>query len=193
MGCPNCEVVGVVDIVVLIDRSGSMADMEAETIGAFNAFLKDQKAVEGEAVLTLVLFDNSEEVICYRKPLRDVKPLTSEIYYTRGSTSLYDCMGGLMCAISYANQSDKAIFLIQSDGMENTSVNYSGSQIRKMIAEKEELGWDFQFIGTGIDAIQEGAKFGLQASKCMSIDKTTRGFELYGSTISSTSTTYRSK
>lgn len=189
-GMNNME---VVDIIVLIDRSGSMAGMEQETIGAFNAFLKDQKACDGApAVLTLVLFDHEEEVIHFRTPLSKVKKLTTKDYEVRGSTSMYDCIGNLIKAVSYANESGKAIVLIQSDGMENTSTLYSGGLIKKMIAEKETNGWDINFIGTGIDAITEGDKFGLQQNKCFSVDKNARGFELYGSTMSVASTSYRS-
>ena len=183
----------IVDIVVLIDRSASMSGMEDETVGAFNSFLADQKKVEGEAVLTLVLFDHQEEIIHFQTPLNQIEPLTRSVYTIGGNTSMYDCLGNVMSAMKYANKSGKVIFLIQSDGQENTSQLYNGSRIKKMISEGEEAGWDFEFIGTGIDAITEGAKFGLAAGKCMSVGKTTRGFETYGSTISTTSTTYRGK
>lgn len=190
MGCPICE---VVDIVVLIDRSASMSGMEDETVGAFNSFLAEQKEVKGEAVLTLVLFDHREEIIHFQTPLNQVEPLTRSVYTIGGNTSMYDCLGNVMSAMKYANKSGKAIFLIQSDGQENTSQLYNGSRIKQMIAAGEEAGWDFQFIGTGIDAIVEGSKFGLQASKCASVSKDFGGFADYGRTISSTSTSYRSK
>ena len=98
-----------------------------------------------------------------------------------------------MSAIGYANESNRAIFLIQTDGQENSSTQYGGTQIKKMIATAEARGWDFQFIGTGVDAIQEGEKFGLHASKCETFAKTTRGFEMMGSSLSTVSTSYRTK
>ncbi len=183
----------LVDLVVLIDRSASMSGFEDETIGAFNAFLEEQKKVEGEAVLTLVLFDHEQEVIHYRIPIQEVKEITRHTYYTRGNTAMYDCFGGVISALEYANTSDKVLFLIQSDGQENCSIQYSGSHLRKKIAEKEKQGWDFQFIGTGIDAIKEGDKFGLSSAKCMSLGKNARGFEAMGATISSVSTGYRTE
>ncbi len=183
----------LVDLVVLMDRSASMSGFEDETIGAFNAFLREQKEVEGDAVLTLVLFDHEQEVIHYRTPIQEVEEISRSTYYTRGNTAMYDCFGGVISALEYANTSDKVLFLIQSDGEENCSIQYSGSLLKSKIAEKEKIGWDFQFIGTGIDAIREGSKFGMSSGKCMSLGKNARGFEAMGATISSVSTGYRTK
>ena len=181
----------VVDIVVLIDRSASMGRMEEETIGAFNAFLKEQKEVEGEALLTLVLFDHEQEVICFREPLHTVEDLTAKSYFVRGNTAMYDCIGAALDTISWANTNGRVIFLIQSDGQENTSTLYNGSLLRRKIRDKEKLGWEFNFVGTGIDAINEGAKFGLRRESCLNTTMDSAGFETYASNISASTRSFR--
>lgn len=188
----NCECKAT-DIVVLIDRSGSMTGMEEETIGAFNAFIEEQKKLKDKAFLTLILFDNQYETVYYRADLVNVGRLNSEKYTTRGSTSMYDAIGRTINDITNANKSDKVIFLIQSDGQENTSVEFTGKQIKKLINAKEKRGWDFQFVGTGIDAFEEGAKFGMKQDKTVSLSKTAEGMRSYSNVIGAASTAYRTK
>ncbi len=183
----------VVDIVVLIDKSASMGGMEEETIGAFNAFLKEQKQVEGEALLTLVLFDHEKECIHFREPLDNIENLTPNIYHVRGNTSLYDCIGSVIETMEFATKSNHVIFLIQSDGQENTSRLYSSSHVTRLIKNAEKSGWEFQFIGTGIDAIVEGNKFGLRSNSCLSVAKNDIGFQEYGTTINCCTTDYRER
>lgn len=190
MGCPHCE---AVDIVVIMDRSGSMSGVEDDTIGAFNSFLKEQKEVPGDAKLTLILFDDKIEVVHDRVDIKRVMSLTKNIYFVRGSTALYDAIGHAIAVTDIANKSNKVIFLIQSDGFENSSREFTGSQVKRLISEREEAGWDFNFIGTGIDAIVEGAKFGMQSIKCASYSKSSADFAVVGSTMSTTSTNYRTK
>ncbi|MCP3921282.1 MAG: VWA domain-containing protein [Desulfobacterales bacterium] len=173
----------VLDVVVLIDKSASMGGMEEETIGAFNSFLQEQRNLEIEAYLTLILFDHEKECIYFREPLDRAEELTSNIYKVRGNTAMYDCMGLAIEAIALANKSDNVLFLIQSDGQENSSRMYSGSNIKQLISDSEKAGWQFNFIGTGIDAFEEGSKFGLRANSCLSVAKSARGFETYGATM----------
>lgn len=183
----------VVDIVVLIDKSMSMHGMEEETIGAFNGFLKEQLEVEGEAVLTLILFDHEAVAPYFRVPLNLIEDLTLETYQVRGSTAMYDAIGSAIEVMNLASQSNEVIFLIQSDGQENCSKRYGGDALSRTIAEKEKLGWDFQFIGTGIDAIKEGSKFGMRSGGCASVLKSAEGFDAYGATMTLNTTSYRTK
>lgn len=183
----------LVDIVVLVDRSGSMFGMEDETIGALNAFIKEQKKLPGEARLTTVFFDNQYDIIHNLVDLQDVDPITRDEYFCRGATSMYDAIGRAICSIQVHNKSNKVVFLIQSDGQENTSVEYTATQIKTLIKAKEDQGWDFTFIGTGVDAMVEGSKYGMDMNKCFTLDKTAAGMRNYGTTMSVSSTEYRSK
>ncbi|MCP4392711.1 MAG: VWA domain-containing protein [Alphaproteobacteria bacterium] len=183
----------VVDIVVLIDKSASMGGMEEETIGAFNAFLKEQKQVDGNALLTLVLFDHEKECLHFREHLENIENLTTNTYSVRGNTSLYDCIGSVIETMLFSTKSNNVIFLIQSDGQENTSKLYSSSHVTRLIKDCEKLGWEFQFIGTGIDAIAEGSKFGMKATACLSVAKSDIGFQEYSTTIDCCTKAYRAK
>ncbi|MDD5945930.1 MAG: VWA domain-containing protein [Clostridia bacterium] len=159
------------EIVFILDRSGSMAGMEKDTIGGFNSMLKKQKETEGGAFVSTVLFDNTAQVIHDRLPLEKVPPLTNKDYYVRGSTALLDAVGGAIHHIGiihkYAekeNRPDKTLFVIMTDGMENSSRYYSYERVRSMIdRQKKKYGWEFLFIGANIDAVSEAERFGIDA------------------------------
>lgn len=159
----------VTEIVFILDRSGSMAGLEADTIGGFNAMLRKQRGEEGEAHVSTVLFDNSMEVIHDRVDIRKVQPMTHRDYYVRGCTALLDAVGKSIRHIShvhkYAREEDrpeKTIFVITTDGMENASREYTYGRVRQMIQqEQEKYGWEFLFLGANIDAAREAARLGI--------------------------------
>jgi len=166
-----------------------MQSMMHEMIGAFNAFVEEQRQQPGEAVLDLYIFDNIIEKVYSDIKLRDVPPLTSEKAFARGSTSLNDAIG---IAITSVGDYDDVIVLIQTDGYENSSQEYSTLQIKELIAAKEAAGWDFTFTGAGVDAFSMGAGYGLTADKCLSVSKDLIGANAYLSANSTRTSLYRS-
>ena len=159
------------ELVFILDRSGSMAGLEQDTIGGFNAMLQKQRGEPGEAVISTVLFDNETEVIHDRIPLDRVPRLTEKEYYVRGCTALLDAVGGAIHHIGnvhkYAREEDrpeKTLFVITTDGMENASRRYTYDKVKAMIErQREKYGWEFLFLGANIDAAREAARFGIRA------------------------------
>ena len=161
------------ELVFILDRSGSMAGLERDTIGGFNAMIQKQKAEQGGAIISTVLFDNICEVIHDRVSLEQIQPLTDRDYYVRGCTALLDTIGGAIHHIGnvhkYAREEDrpeKTLFVITTDGMENASRRYSYDRVKAMITrQKEKYGWEFLFLGANIDAAREAARFGIDADR----------------------------
>ena len=159
------------ELVFILDRSGSMAGLEGDTIGGFNAMIEKQKKEPGDAYVSTVLFDNHREVIHDRVDIQRIEPMTEKQYYVCGSTALLDAVGHSIHHIAnvhkYAREEDrpeKTLFVITTDGMENASREYTYDRVRKMIEyEKEKHGWEFIFLGANIDAAKEAARFGIQA------------------------------
>ena len=157
------------ELVFILDRSGSMAGLEDDTIGGFNAMIEKQKAEPGEALVSTVLFDNEREVIHDRVDIRRISPMTRKEYYVRGCTALLDAVGYAIHHIGnvhkYAREEDrpaKTLFVITTDGMENASHTYSYERLKTMIQrQKEKYGWEFIFLGANIDAAREAARFGI--------------------------------
>ena len=157
------------EIVFILDRSGSMAGLEDDTIGGFNAMIEKQKREPGEAIVSTVLFDNVSEVIHDRVDIQKIRPMTRKDYYVRGCTALLDAVGQSDHHIGnvhkYAREEDrpeKTLFVITTDGMENASRHYSYDRVKTMIQRQKELyGWEFLFLGANIDAAKEAARFGI--------------------------------
>ena len=164
---------GLTELVMILDRSGSMQGLEADTIGGFNSMIEKQKKEDGEAFVSVVLFDDICEVLYDRVPVGKVERMTDRQYFVRGCTALLDAVGGAIHHIGnvhkYAREEDvpeKTIFVITTDGMENASRRYSYEKVRRMIErQKEKYNWEFLFLGANIDAVREAARFGIQASR----------------------------
>ena len=163
------------EIVYILDRSGSMSGLEADTIGGFNSMIEKQKQTGEKAYVSTVLFDDRTEVIHDRVPIEKVDKITEKEYFVRGSTALLDAVGGAIKHIinihKYAREEDrpdKTIFVITTDGMENASMNYNYEQVKKMIEkEQKEYGWEFIFIGANIDACAEAERFGIRRERAV--------------------------
>jgi len=174
------------ELVFILDRSGSMYGLEKDTIGGFNSMLEKQKAEEGEAVVTTVLFDNNYELVHDRFPLKHVAALTEKEYYVGGSTALLDAVGSTIQKISNvqkrlpaASKADKVIFVIITDGMENSSLEYSYDSVKKLIEKhKTKYGWEFMFLGANIDAVAEAARFGVGEDRAVTYACDSAGVQL---------------
>ena len=170
------------ELVFILDRSGSMAGLEQDTIGGFNAMIEKQKKAPGEAFVSTVLFDNVSEVIHDRVSLRRIAPMTDRDYYVRGCTALLDAVGGAIRHIKmvhrYARPSDvpeKTVFVITTDGMENASRSYSYDDVKRLIEEQKSAGWEFLFLGANIDAIEVAGRFGIGANRAVNYECDSKG------------------
>ncbi len=185
------------EIVFILDRSGSMAGLEDDTIGGFNAMVEKQKKEEGDALLSAVLFDNKSEVIYDRVNIQKIEPMTDRQYFVRGSTALLDAIGGAVHHIAnvhkYAREEDrpaKTIFVITTDGLENASRQYTYSEVQKMVQhEQEKHGWEFLFLGASMDAISAARSFGIRANRAVRYNSdsvgTRKNYDVVSKTIGS--------
>lgn len=162
------------ELVFVLDRSGSMAGLESETIGGFNSILEKQKKENtGDVIVTTVLFDNEYEILHNRLPINEIKPITREEYYVRGMTALLDAMGKSIVNLKEINKTrkntnTKVLFVIITDGMENASKEFSVQKVKELVElQKKEDKWEFLFLGANIDAIQTADSFGIEASKAV--------------------------
>jgi len=166
---------GLTELVFILDRSGSMRGLEADTIGGFNSMIDRQKLEDGEAYVSTILFDDKCEVLYDRIPMAQVPVMTDKDYYVRGCTALLDALGGAVHHIStihkYAREEDrpeKTLFVITTDGLENASCQYSYDKVRQMVERQQQrYGWEFLFIGANMDAIGEAGKFGIKANRAV--------------------------
>ena len=164
---------GLTEMVFILDRSGSMAGLETDTIGGYNSMLEKQKALEGEALVSTVLFDHESTVICDRMPIAEVPEMTEEEYFVRGCTALLDAVGGAIHHIGnvhkYAREEgrpEKTVFVITTDGMENASHRYSADEVRRKIRRQEEkYGWEFLFLAANIDAAETARRIGIRRER----------------------------
>ena len=177
---------GLTEIVFILDRSGSMRGLEADTIGGFNSLIERQKKEEGEAYISTVLFDHESKVLYDRVPLDSVRSMTEEDYFVRGNTALLDAVGGAIHHIGnvhkYAREEDrpeKTLFVITTDGQENASTRYNYDKVKRMVErQKERFGWEFLFLGANIDAAREAGRFGIQADRTANYVSDARGTEV---------------
>jgi len=160
---------GQTELVFILDRSGSMAGLESDTIGGFNGMIAQHRSEGGDVLVSTVLFDHEHEVVHDRVRIADVPALTSKEYYTRGCTALLDAMGDAIHHIKnvhkYARPEDRparTMFIITTDGMENSSTRYTADQVRAMVKQQEKAGWAFVFLGANIDAVEVAGGLGIR-------------------------------
>lgn len=164
----------VTELVFILDRSGSMAGLENETIGGFNSILeKQKKETKGDVIVTTVLFDNEYEILHNRLPINEVKKISNEDYYVRGMTALLDAIGKSIVNLKEINKTKKnkdtkVLFVIITDGMENASKEFTIDKVKKLVElQKKEFKWEFLFLGANIDAIETAGSFGIEPSKAV--------------------------
>ena len=174
------------EIIFILDRSGSMSGLEADTIGGFNSMIEKQKKADGEAMISTVLFDNVSEVIHDRVSVLDIQPMTDKDYTVRGCTALLDAIGGGIHHIGnihkYARAEDvpeHTLFVITTDGMENASRHYNAERVKQMIErQKARYGWEFLFLGANIDAVETARHFGIGADRAVNYHSDSAGTQL---------------
>lgn len=174
------------EIVFILDRSGSMSGLEADTIGGYNSMLEKQKKEKGEAVISTVLFDDMTEILHDRKKLDQVEPVTDNEYYVRGCTALLDALGGAIHHISRIHREmpeedrpEKTLFIITTDGMENASRKYTYDKVKKMVEKRKKKDhWEFVFLGANIDAVKVAGRFGVAANRAVTYECDSEGTQL---------------
>ena len=188
------------EMVFILDRSGSMAGLEADTIGGFNGMIERQKKEAGEALVSAVLFSDESTVIYDRVELGKIEPMTDRQYYVGGCTALIDAVGGAIRHIGnvhkYAREEDRpehTVFVITTDGMENASRRYTAKEVRDMVKrQKEKYGWEFLFLGANIDAVETAARYGIDEDRAVRYRNDAEGCALNYETLSETVSTLRS-
>lgn len=187
------------ELVFILDRSGSMSGLEEDTIGGFNSMLNKQKREVGDALVTTVLFDNDYELLHDRLNIKKIKAITNREYYVRGSTALLDAIGATINKIGKAlsdtkeeDRPDKVIFVIITDGMENSSTEYSLSKIKEMIDhQKNKYSWDFMFLGANIDALKTASDFGIDEDRAANFISDSEGTKLNYKVVSEAVSSFR--
>ena len=180
------------EMVFILDRSGSMSGLEADTIGGFNSMIERQRKEPGEALVSTVLFANESTVIHDRVDIRKVEPMTDRQYHVGGCTALIDAIGQAIHHIGnvhkYAREEDvpeHTIFVITTDGMENASHRYSSDEVKRMVSrQKEKHGWEFLFLGANIDAVETAACFGIGEDRAVRYHNDARGQQLNYESVS---------
>lgn len=166
------------ELIFVLDRSGSMGGLELETIKGFNSLIEKQKEEEkGECFVTTVLFDNKVEFIHEHINLKKIKKLTKKEYYVRGCTALLDAIGISIAKASenIKDESSKVMMIITTDGLENASKEYSITQVKNLIEDKQKNGWEFLFLGANIDAISTAKSFGIPKTSAATYTANVKG------------------
>ena len=159
------------DLIFVLDKSGSMWDIEEDTIGGFNSFIEKERANNKNTRVTLVLFDDEYKILYTRKPIDEVKQLTNREYSTGGCTALLDAVGRTIVSLD-GEVCKKVMFVITTDGLENASKEFTRDQVKKLINEKP---WEFLFIGADIDSYSEARNLGIPRYRAAKFHKSSAG------------------
>jgi uncharacterized protein YegL len=193
---------GLTEIVFIIDESGSMFSLKSDTIGGFNSVIGEQRGKEGEAVVSTVLFNTHSRVLHDRVPIGDVSDMTPDDYRPNGCTALLDAVGGAIRHIGnvhkYARRDDvpeHTLFVITTDGLENSSRKYSVSKVKSMISrQQEKYGWEFIFLGANIDSVETARSFGIDESRAVNYNADRKGTSvMYGAVCAAVSEIRRNR
>ncbi len=187
------------ELVFILDRSGSMSGLEKDTIGGYNSMLVKQKKESGDAFVTTVLFDDKYELLHDRKDIKHINAITDREYYVRGSTALLDAMGitinnigKVLVDTNEEERSGKVLFVIITDGMENSSKEFSYEKIKEMVEhQKSKYAWDFMFLGANIDAIMTAGSFGISADMAVNFVSDSAGTQLNYKVVSDAVSSFR--
>ena len=177
---------GLTELVFILDKSGSMSGLEADTIGGDNLMLAKQQTLEGECHITTVLFDNNYELLHDRIDLKAVSAITEKEYQVGGSTALLDAIGRTIHKIGNAQKhtaddycAEKVMFVIITDGEENASREYTAEKVKALIEQKKtKYGWEFIFLGANVDAVQTAGQFGIAPERAVDYLADSEGTEL---------------
>ncbi|MGI6561278.1 MAG: vWA domain-containing protein [Clostridia bacterium] len=192
---------GLTELVFILDKSGSMSGLESDTIGGYNSMLIKQKAIEGDCRITTVLFNHGYELLHDRIDIKAVSPITENEYTVGGSTALLDAIGFTIEKIGNVQKhtaedyrAEKVLFVIITDGQENSSREYSIEKIKALIErQKERFGWEFIFLGANMDAVQTAGNFGISSDRALDYLADSEGTTLNFKVMESTITTFREK
>jgi len=188
------------EMVFILDRSGSMSNLTKDTIGGFNTMIENQKKEDGDAVLTTVLFDDMYELLHDGVNIQDVKELTNKEYYARGMTALLDAIGKTINTVGERlsktkeeNRPSKIIFVITTDGQENSSKEFTQKQIKEMIEHQTNTyNWQFMFLGANIDAVSTAQSFGISGQFASNYTANSRGTDALYTSVSKSVSSFRS-
>jgi len=162
-------------IICILDRSGSMSYLVNDAIGGFNTFLKEQKAISGEAEMTIALFDDKYDVLANGENIQEIEPLNAKTYVPRGMTALYDAIGKTIneagtrfSAMPESERPNKVICVILTDGEENSSHEFTREKIFEMTkVQQEKYNWEFIYLGSNQDAMAVGGSIGVNVNNCV--------------------------
>ena len=183
------------ELVFILDRSGSMHGLEKDTIGGFNSMIEKQRKEEGDCLVSAVLFNQHSDVLYDRVSLKDIREMTEKDYVPSGCTALIDALGGAIKHIrnvhKYIREEDvpaHTVFVITTDGLENASHRYGSDQVKRMVAEQKEKGWEFLFLGANIDAVETASMYGIDRDRSVNYVPDSAGsiknFKVLSETIS---------